>query len=189
VIAGNEPRRSQEIVKMVNFAQAFRALDIFLRVVRPDSPNFVTPVQFDPQLTTRLLDMHEALNARFAKVLCMLERDPAAAVPAIHECIQKLQDLRRREAVWLYPFIAARVDDDIAARRQLMQLRIGMLAESRATLRQLDELSEALTTGAPFRAVADLASASMADYLRRDETEIYPLYNLIGTRPALSRRA
>ena len=158
-------------------------------MLRPDSLNFVGPVEFDPQLTTRLLDMHEALNARFAKVLCMVESDPASAAAEIQECIKALQDLRRREAAWLYPFIAARVDDDIAARRQLMQLRVGMLAESRATLRQLDELSEALAAGAPFRTAADLVSASMADYLRRNETEIYPLYNLIGNHPAAARSA
>ena len=181
--------RSQEIVEMMSFAPAFRALDVFLQVLPPDTLNFITPVRFDPQLTTRLLAMHEALNARFAQVLCMLESDPASAVAAIRDCIQGLQDLRSVEAVWLYPFIAVRVDDDIAARRQLMQLRIGMLAELLATLRQLDELSKALAARAPFRARADLVSASMADYLRRSETEIYPLYNLMGNRRAALRSA
>ncbi|HEY2396348.1 MAG TPA: hypothetical protein VGH81_10280 [Rudaea sp.] len=133
-------------------------------------------------MTSRLLAIHEAVNARFATVLSNLSADPEFAIASIRHCQQLLQDLRRAESAWLYPFIASGVDDDLQARRQLMQLRIGLLAELRATLRHLDNLGEAVANGASFTNEIELASASIASYLQRSETEIYPLYMLIGKR-------
>jgi len=143
--------------------------------------NLHPPVGFDPTLTDRLLGMHDALNSRFAAILCMLDRDPAFAVAAIGFLASELQDLRRAEAMWIYPLIAKRIDADVDARRQLMRLRISLLAELRAILRLLGEMSQALQAGTPCRSTADLISGSMATFLRRGETEIYPLYNLVGS--------
>jgi hypothetical protein len=177
-----------EIVEM-NFAQTLRSFNKLLQVMAPDLLNLSTLVQFDPQLTGRLLAIHEAVNARFATVLNHLSADPELAIASIRHCQEQLQDLRRAESAWLYPFIASGVDNDLQARRQLMQLRIGLLAELRATLRHLDDLGEAVANGASFTNETELASASIAGYLQRSETEIYPLYTLIGTRRAVEPAA
>jgi hypothetical protein len=111
----------------------------------------------------------------------MLDRDPASAVVVIDVLASELQDLRRAEAMWIYPLIAKGVDADVDARRQLMRLRISLLAELRAILRLLGEMSHALRAGTPCQSTADLISGSMATFLRRGETEVYPLYNLVGS--------
>jgi len=51
----------------------------------------------------------------------------------------------------------------------------------RAILRLLGEMSQALQAGTPCRSMADLISGSLTTFLRRGETEIYPLYNLVGS--------
>lgn len=171
-----------EIAEM-NLSQTWRSLDRLLQVTAPgDLLNPATPMRFDSQLPGRLLAIHEAVNSGFAAVLGSLSADPELAITSIRHCQQQLQDLRRAESAWLYPFIASGVDDDLQARRQLMQLRIGLQAELRATLRHLDDLGEAIANGASFTNQTKLASASIAGYLQRSETEIYPLYTLIGTR-------
>jgi hypothetical protein len=174
----------------MNLSRTWRSLDRLLQVTAPgDLLSPAMPMRFDPRLPGRLLAMHEAVNARFAAVLGNLSADPGFAIASIRHCQQQLQDLRRAESAWLYPFIASGVDDDLQARRQLMQLRIGLQAELRATLRHLDDLREAVANGATLTNQAKLASASIASYLQRSETEIYPLYTLIGTRRGAPRAA
>jgi len=174
----------------MNFARTLRSFDKLLQIsAHGDLLSPTTLVQFDPQLTGRLLAVHEAVNARFATVLSNMAADPEAALASIRHCQQQLQDLRRAESAWLYPLIASAVDDDLQARRELMQLRIGLLAEQRATLRHLDDLADAVADAASFTNETALASASIAGYLQRSETEVYPLYTLLGSRRGGPRAA
>lgn len=168
--------------QMKTFSQSFRASgDALWADPAGETLNLNPPVGFDPTLTDRLLGMHDTLNSRFAAILCMLDRDPSSAVVVIDVLASELQDLRRAEAMWIYPLIAKGVDADVDARRQLMRLRISLLAELRAILRLLGEMSHALRAGTPCQSTADLISGSMATFLRRGETEVYPLYNLVGS--------
>jgi hypothetical protein len=167
---------------MKTLSQSFRASGDSLWVdPAGETLNLDPPVGFDPTLTDRLLGMHDALNSRFATMLCMLDRDPASAVAAVGVLANELQDLRRAEAMWIYPFIAKGVDADVDARRQLMRLRISLLAELRAIMRLLGEMSQELQEGTPCQSTADLISGAMTAFLRRGETEVYPLYNLVGS--------
>jgi hypothetical protein len=168
---------------MKTFLQTFRSFDNDPRAGSAGETLSLpsTPVRFDPTLTTRLLAVHDRLNGHFAAILCMLDRDPASAVSAISAFSRELEDLRRAEGMWVYPLIAIGVDSDIDARRQLMRLRISLLAELRAILRLLGEMSQALQAGTSCASAADLTSASMAGFLRRSETEVYPLYDLVGS--------
>jgi hypothetical protein len=143
--------------------------------------NLHPTVGFDSRLIDRLLGMHDALNSRFAAILCMLDHDPVSAVAAIGVLASELHDLRRAQAMWIYPLVAKGVDADVDARRQLMRLRISLLAELRAILRLLGEMSQALQAGTPCQSTADLVSGSITTFLRRGEAEIYPLYNLVGS--------
>jgi hypothetical protein len=146
-----------------------------------------TPVQFDRTLVSRLLGAHEALNARFAALVVELDRDAPATLPAVDACAEQLHELRRSESMWLYPVLARCVQDDTDARAQLVQLRLNMLTGARRIFRHFEELTAALRTGSDFRAAAGRLSAALAEYLRRNETEIYPLYDFVGARVALAQ--
>ena len=141
-----------------------------------------TPVHFDAGLLARLMAGHGELNARFATLLCRLDDDPQAAVCAIRDCASQLHDLRRTEALWLYPVIAHGVQNDEDARRQLARLRLVMVALTRRVVRRFDNLLQAIISGTPTRAAAEDASVLLAEYVQRNEAEIYPLYKLMGAR-------
>lgn len=141
-----------------------------------------TRVDFDSGLLARLIAGHGDLNARFATLLCQLDDDPQAAVFAIRDCATQLHKLRRTEALWLYPVIARGVEHDEDARRQLTRLRLVMVTLTRRVVRRFERLLEAIESGTPTRAAADDLSVVLAEYVQRNEAEIYPLYSLMGSR-------
>lgn len=168
---------------MLTLADTVRAVDQFLQSEPVSTAlTFHTPVQFDSTLIRRLIDAHGALNAHFASLVCRLGDEPESAISAIRECARRLHELRRTEALWLYPVIARGVENDAAARRELVQLRLVMLTLVRRVLRRFDELLQAVTQGAPTVPLAEQVSAALAEYVRRNEAEIYPLYDIVSLR-------
>ena len=175
---------------MLTISGALRAVDGFFQPEsRDDALALDSPVQFDRTLVGRLVAAHEALNARFAQLLCLLDSNPVAAANATEECAVRLHELRRMEAIWLYPVIARGVDGDAAARMQLMRLRMVLLTLARRTMRQLDELMQAIRSGAQPKSAAERVSTPLAEYLRRSAFEVYPLYSLVGSNVAGTRAA
>ena len=152
------------------------------------APGWEPPARFDPQLIGQLLQLHEKLNARFAHLLCAIDKDADDAAATVKECLAALHELRRQEAVRLYPVIARGIDGDAAAHSQLMQLRMVMVALVRRVGRNFDELLLAIGDRRQTRALVERISAPLADCLRRSATEVYPLYTLMGMRPAAPAR-
>lgn len=175
---------------MLSFVGALRAVESLLQPASADrSPGLHAAVRYDPAFVRELLAMHDALNARFSEVVGMIESESGQACSTIRDCATQLHRLRRTEAAALYPVIAAGIDGDAAARAQLMQLRISLLAQVRSILRDFDELSRAIRVGSAVTASADAVATSLAAFLRRCATEIYPLYDLIGTLHCAGRAA
>ena len=170
---------------MLTFSGAVRAIDNFLNAgtAGEEAIDLYTPVHFDPALMPRLIAAHEALNARFATLVCLLDRNDAQAAEVVRECLKQFQQLRRAEAIWLYPVIAHAVDEDDAARGRLTELRLVTLTLARRTLRCFEALVQAIDRGGLTVAAADELSRALAEYLRRSETEIYPLYGLMSLLP------
>ena len=169
---------------MLTFAEARRAIDHFLQSGPPHEKAlaFHTPVQFDATLLPRLLATHDALNARFAALMCLIDRDADGVAIAARDCVNQFHELRRAESIWLYPVLARAVEQDIPARGRLMELRLATLTLARRTLRCFDELAQALQQQVPLQPAADRLSAALVEYLRRSEVEIYPLYSAMGLR-------
>jgi hypothetical protein len=147
--------------------------------------NWTTPVHFDATLVVRLVDQHRELNVRFAELVAEIDSNPQTAgdlqvlTCAVRDCANQLHDLRRAEALWLYPVIAREFATDATARRLFWQARLVMLGLARGLLRRFDELAEALQQGSETRAAADQVTKAFAEYRRRNEAEMYPLYDLM----------
>jgi hypothetical protein len=138
-----------------------------------------TPVQFDATLVTRLIDEHRELSARFAQIVSHLDKVPAVAEHTVRECAERLHELRRTEALWLYPVIARGFAPDPIARRLVWQSRLVMLGLARRVLRRFDELVRAIRNGTEIGIAADHVAKALAEYQRRNEEEMYPLYALM----------
>jgi hypothetical protein len=139
-----------------------------------------TPVEFDAGLVDRLVAEHRALEGRLGRLADELETDPLIE-RAVQACSAKLHDLRRTEALWLYPLIARRLARDPVTRRQFLQLRLVMLGLARRALRACDDLTNAVREGIDGKHAVEEARRALAEYRQRNEGEIYPLYQLMGT--------
>lgn len=173
---------------MFNIAKAMQVLDEIWNA-RPAGMALTwnSPVQFDPSLVARLVAQHEALNARFAALVGELGNDPEVAERAVRACADELHELRRSEALWLYPVIARGFAPDPISRRLVWQSRLVMLGLARRVLRRFDELARAIRSGTEISAAADHVTKALAEYQRRNETEMYPLYNLMERLRARAR--
>jgi len=166
------------------FAPAHLASRMRERAAAPAAETLTwhTPVRFDPGLIRKLLDQHDALDTRIAELPSRFRRDREDAWSAAQACAGHLHEVRRQEALWVYPVIAHGLDDNAVARRQLLSLRFVMNGLARRALRGLEELAHAVRQlrdiGAPVTAVA----RAIAEYRQRNESELYTLYSLMDPR-------
>jgi len=140
------------------------------------------PLRFDPQLLRQLLARHDALERELAALPDHAARDRAQAVRIAGTCAGLLHELRRQEALWIYPLMARRFGGDPVARRRLTDLRFAMNGLARRVLRQIDALSQALRQAGDVRAALAGVVSALADYRLRNESELYTLYSLTDAR-------
>lgn len=165
---------------MFNLAQGAKVLNgIWPTGPSGMAPTWNTPVQFDASLVAQLIAQHGELNARFQTLVRQLDRDPEAAEREVRECANQLHDLRRTEALRLYPVIACLFGPDPAAQRLASQSRLIMVGLVRRVLRSFDELVHAIRGGSKIPEAADRVTRALAEYRRRNEGEMYPMYDLM----------
>jgi hypothetical protein len=168
---------------MFNLSRAMQAIDEVMSA-KPEglALTWNTPVQYDPMLTTELVAQYDELNARFSMVASRLDADPALAERAVLDCADQLHKLRHAESLKLYPVIARGLSPDPIARRLFWQSRLVTLGLARRVLRRFDALGRAIRTRGEVVAAADHVSSALAEYRRRNEATMYPLYNAVGAR-------
>jgi len=141
-----------------------------------------TPVRFDPGLLRKLLDQHTALGQHVASLPSRFGRDREDALKAAYACAGKLHELRRQEALWIYPVMSRNFAGDPVSRRQLLNLRFVMNGLARRVLRSIDELTRAMRLASDVAAATASVTAALAEYRQRNESELYTLYSLMDPR-------
>ena len=141
-----------------------------------------TPAHFDAALVAQLTAQYDELDATFRAAMSQLESDPDAADRMTRECAEQLLKLRHIEAIRLYPVIGRSIWPDPVARRLFWQSRLVMLGLARRVLRRFDDLTRAMHSGAVSVTAVDHFAKALGEYRQRNETEIYPLYELAGRR-------
>ena len=143
-----------------------------------------TPVRFDPTLLKKLITRHDALQARIAALAREFRSNRTEAWRVARECASDLHELRRSEALWLYPVLARGLASDQAMWRQLVKLRFVMNGLARRVLRSIDELALATRQAAEIAAPVAAVTRALAEYRRHNEAELYALYELMDPRAA-----
>jgi len=170
---------------MFNLAQAMQAIDSALNEKPTGAAlNWNTKVQFDASLVGQLIAQYRELNEKFEALGRQVESDAHAAEARLRECAEALHKLRHAESLRLYPVIARGLSSDPITRRLFWQSRLVMLGLARRVFRRFDELARAIRARSEVAAAADHAAKALAEYRRRNEAEMYPLYDLIGQRSA-----
>jgi hypothetical protein len=93
-----------------------------------------------------------------------------------------LHELRRKEALWIYPVIAHGLTEDAGARRKLLNLRFLMNSLARRVLRSIEELARTIRHVADINGGVATVTHALAEYRQRNETELYTLYSLMDPR-------
>lgn len=174
---------------MFNLAQAMQAIDEAL-TTKPVGTglNWNTRVPFDASLVGQLIGQYRELNERFETLGEQLEGDSQAAEAKVRDCAEALHKLRHEESLRLYPVIARGLSSDPITRRLFWQSRLVMLGLARRVFRRFDELARAVRSKSEVAAAAEHAVKALAEYRRRNEAEMYPLYDLIGQRSNAGKR-
>jgi len=170
---------------MFNLSRAMQAIDEAIGG-RPSGLELTwnTPVQYDPELIRSLLAEYDDLNVRFNVLVRRVDLDPAPAERAVLECADRLHKLRHTESLKLYPVIARSLSPDPIARRLFWQSRLVTLGLARRVLRRFDELARAMRNRSEVAAAAEHVANALAEYRRRNESSMYPLYTAVGRRAA-----
>jgi hypothetical protein len=165
---------------MFNLAQGAKVLNgIWPTGPSGMAPSWNTPVQYDASLVPWLTAQHGELNTRFATVVGQIDKNPENAEHEVRACANLLHDLRRTEALQLYPVIARWYGPDPAAQQLASRSRLLIVGLVRRVLRSFDELVDAIRSGAEIPAAADRATKAFSEYRRRNEGEMYPMYDLM----------
>jgi hypothetical protein len=152
-----------------------------------DTPfDWNTPVRFDPALVQRLVSQYGELDAGFVALVGRIHSTSEEIRSTVHAGTARLQQLRRSEALWLYPVITKALADDPIASRQVSQLRMVLNGLARRVLRHIEELASAAQHGTAVSGAATLVTTALAEYRRRNESELYPLYDLMRPQAAAS---
>lgn len=168
---------------MFKLSNAMRAIDDALvnQGVGP-TPNWNTPVTYDPDLIVQLIAQYEELNSQFTALSRELGGDPAFIERAVLECADRLHRLRHVEALKLYPVISHALAGDPIARRLFWQSRLVTLGLARRALRRFDELARAVRHRSEIGLAAEHVVNALAEYRRRNESAMFPLYTAVGRR-------
>jgi hypothetical protein len=175
---------------MFNLSRAMQAIDEFMGS-QPGAlaQTWNTPVQFDPDLVTALVARYDELSARFAALVRRLGTlEPQAGERAVLECANHLHQLRHMESLKLYPVIARGLSPDPIARRLFWQSRLVTLGLARRALRRFDELARAVRSRTEIDVAAGHVGTALAEYRRRNESTMYPLYVAVGRRETAKTR-
>jgi hypothetical protein len=169
---------------MFNLSRAMQAIDAAIADRAPSGLELTwnTPVQFDADLPRQLIAQYDELNARFDVLSRRLAVDPEMGERAVLECADRLHKLRHIESLKLYPVIARGLSPDPIARRLFWQSRLVTLGLARRVLRRFDELARAVRAQSEIALAAEHVSSALAEYRRRNESTMFPLYLAVGRR-------
>lgn len=135
-------------------------------------------LRFDPELIQDLLARHARLAADVAALTAQFSADVGLAAAAAVSCAEQLNELRRWEAIRLYPVISRGLSGDAAAERQWVILRFVINGLAHRLLRSMDDLGM-IEDALGAHAAVDAVLQNLAAYRQRNEAELYPLYALM----------
>src|SRR5579871_1589387 len=133
------------------------------------------PLRFDPELIQDLRARHERLAADVASLTAQFSDDLGLAAAAAASCAEQLNELRRWEAIRLYPVISRGLSGDAAAQRQWVILRFVINGLAHRLQRSMDELGT-IQDALGAQAAVDGVLENLTAYRQRNDAELYPLY-------------
>jgi Hemerythrin HHE cation binding domain len=143
------------------------------------------PLQFDANLTSQLIDDHKHLLGSYGE---MLRYAQLGRWNDAHATLQKFRVLLNAhlllEGIKLYSYMSSRLqnDDDTATVFQAYKREMGAIGK--VIFQFFDQYKDIKSLSAPtdkvnFLATAHELGAALTDRITREETHLYPLYQVV----------
>jgi hypothetical protein len=152
----------------------------------PEPFTWTTPIRHDPFLVGQLQRANLELRALFS-IAAQASVDSAfeAAADALANCVHKLREVQRLEALRLYPVLSHQASGSSNAAATVAYLRLRAHTLARRFLR----LSEELIAAARARRLADVAAytearSALDSYIEAKELQLYEAYALTASVPS-----
>jgi len=163
---------------MIKLSDVVEALTGEIQPEGPQPFTWTTPIRHDPFLIAQLQRANFELRTLFSIAeQASRELHFESAADALNQCVQKLRDVQRLEALRLYPVLShqAASDSNSAATVAYLRLRAHTLA------RRFLRMCESLMASSRARSLreTDLAEAGAAldNYISAKELQIYQAYS------------
>ena len=143
---------------------------------------WTTPIRHDPFLITQLQRANLELRTLFS-IAAQASRthSPEPAADALSQCMQKLRDVQRLEALRLYPVLAHHASGDSNSAATVAYLRLRAHTLSRRFLRLCESLMISCRSHtSEEREFAD-AGKALDDYVNAKELQLYQAYSFTQT--------
>ena len=173
---------------MIKLSEVVGALTGDLQHEGPEAFTWTTPIRHDPVLVGQLQRANLELRTLFS-IAAQAGRDNLfdAAADALAQCMQKLREVQRLEALRLYPVLAHQAASDSNSAATVAYLRLRAHTLSRRFLRLCESLMISYRAHAPKDADIAEAAAALDTYVSAKELQIYQAYAF--TAPSSSQVA
>lgn len=173
---------------MIKLSDVVEALTGEQRHAGPEPFTWTTPIRHDPFLVAQLQRANLELRTLFS-IAAQASRDGLfdAGADALNQCMQKLRDVQRLEALRLYPVLASQAASDSNSAATVAYLRLRAHTLARRFLRLCESLMVSYRARTPKE--ADIAEAGVAldTYVSAKELQLYQAYSF--TSPSSAKAA
>ena len=169
---------------MIKLSDVVDALKGETQAEGPEPFTWTTPIRHDPFLIAQLQRANLELRTLFS-IAAQASRDAAyeTAADALGQCMQKLREVQRLEALRLYPVLAHQAAGDSNSAATVAYLRLRAHTLSRRFLRLCETLI--VTCRAHTLREGGFAEAGRAldDYVNAKELQLYQAYAFTQNSP------
>jgi hypothetical protein len=154
----------------------------------PEPFTWTTPIRHDPSLIAQLQRANLELRALFS-IAAQVSRDSQfePAADALSQCMQKLREVQRLEALRLYPVLAHQAASNKNSAATVAYLRLRAHTLSRRFLRLCENLMVTCRAHSPKDTDFVETGSALDNYVSAKELQLYQAYSF--TAPTSSQVA
>jgi hypothetical protein len=169
------------VIKLSDVVGAFRGEQ---RAEGTEPFTWTTPIRHDPFLIAQLQRANLELRTLFS-IAAQASRmhSPEPAADALNQCMQKLREVQRLEALRLYPVLAHHASGDSNSAATVAYLRLRAHTLSRRFLRLCENLMVNCRAHTPNESDFADAAKALDDYVNSKELQLYQAYAFTQTPP------
>jgi len=167
-------RQERRVIKLADVVEALAGEP---KNSGPEALTWSTPIRHDPFLIAQLQRANLELRALFS-IAAQASRQSQfeSAADALSQCMQKLREVQRLEALRLYPVLAHQAANNSNSAATVAYLRLRAHTLARRFLRICENLMVTCRAHSPKQADFAEAGSALDNYVSAKELQLYQAY-------------